>query len=394
MMEGSSEGRENEKCSAFDLNEEASSEENNKDTTEARDEPISADEEENEKRKSDQSTTSANDQRRGTVRQYVRSKMPRLRWTPDLHLSFLHAIERLGGQEKATPKLVLQLMNVRGLSIAHVKSHLQMYRSKKLDETGQVLSQTYRPVQEVSRISEILNQSTSFHQQFKMGNGGIFLTSTSNDNSLVQDLLQPSFSPSPSYTKSKDSRHQQWYFNQQSFRRPSSIISNDVTAPSTTFQIQGRSTAPNQIQDTNIRIAPIRPSQFIEEKRWPPLEMINNQWKVRTTPANINCTTSSIAQQFGTNMPASVGTAALSVGNNINMRQCLSNSHDTGHNSNSFQPEFESPFRIQLKQENLWKDKDLLPDLQLRLSRREGNEDDQITHYKSTNEISTKLSLS
>ncbi|KAL5199430.1 hypothetical protein ABZP36_020633 [Zizania latifolia] len=72
-----------------------------------------------------------------TVRQYNRSKMPRLRWTPDLHMAFVHAVERLGGQERATPKLVLQMMNVRGLSIAHVKSHLQMYRSKKLDhESG------------------------------------------------------------------------------------------------------------------------------------------------------------------------------------------------------------------------------------------------------------------
>lgn len=35
----------------------------------------------------------------GSVRQYIRSKMPRLRWTPDLHLCFVHAVERLGGQD-------------------------------------------------------------------------------------------------------------------------------------------------------------------------------------------------------------------------------------------------------------------------------------------------------
>ncbi|KAA3463746.1 putative transcription factor RL9 [Gossypium australe] len=88
---------------------------------------------------SSNSTVEEND-KKPSVRPYVRSKMPRLRWTPDLHLRFVHAVERLGGQDRATPKLVLQMMNIKGLSIAHVKSHLQMYRSKKIDDPRQVIS--------------------------------------------------------------------------------------------------------------------------------------------------------------------------------------------------------------------------------------------------------------
>ncbi|GMN36353.1 hypothetical protein TIFTF001_005953 [Ficus carica] len=43
------------------------------------------------------------------VRPYVRSKMPRLRWTPDLHRCFVHAVERLGGEDSTSLSLSLSL---------------------------------------------------------------------------------------------------------------------------------------------------------------------------------------------------------------------------------------------------------------------------------------------
>ncbi|KAK7368392.1 hypothetical protein VNO80_10417 [Phaseolus coccineus] len=56
---------------------------------------------------------------------------PRLKWTPELHQRFTEAINQLGGAEKATPKSLMRVMGIPGLTLYHLKSHLQKYRLGK-----------------------------------------------------------------------------------------------------------------------------------------------------------------------------------------------------------------------------------------------------------------------
>ncbi|KAL8533805.1 hypothetical protein ACS0TY_009995 [Phlomoides rotata] len=73
---------------------------------------------------------------------------PRLKWTPELHQRFIQAVNQLGGGEKATPKSLMRVMGIHGLTLYHLKSHLQYFLLQKYRLGRSQQTQNYNNKQE------------------------------------------------------------------------------------------------------------------------------------------------------------------------------------------------------------------------------------------------------
>ncbi|XP_017221916.1 two-component response regulator ORR24 isoform X2 [Daucus carota subsp. sativus] len=281
--------------------------------------------------------------KKGSVRRYVRSKLPRLRWTPELHRSFVHAIERLGGQERATPKLVLQIMNVRGLNIAHVKSHLQMFRSKKLDDFGQVLSaQTSKTMGGRYYVPNAYGQRLNPLHHFIIKNSDID-TRKSDIHRRLQSLMK-NHSQSASNTITQSLRNHAGLTS----KYPTNVsLESDVKRLSRSFMCQS-------FQEKQYTL-----SRYIENN--------SNKW------------TSGNFTDDHKRVEAPV----------------IATAHSPHRNCGLQYPSFNTQrvFETRLENHETLKPTESLPDLQLKLSQNVGIEDQKI-HLNKIPEINTALSLS
>ncbi|GAB2280265.1 hypothetical protein Dimus_014907 [Dionaea muscipula] len=102
---------------------------------------------------------------------------PRLKWTPELHQRFVEAINQLGGADKATPKSLMRVMGIPGLTLYHLKSHLQKFRLGKNQQLENCTTDFKQDDEEEtpSRPDVFSDQGTSDASESNQMNGSLHL---------------------------------------------------------------------------------------------------------------------------------------------------------------------------------------------------------------------------
>ncbi|KAL9175668.1 hypothetical protein ABFS82_02G126300 [Erythranthe guttata] len=94
-----------------------------------------------------------------------KNKKTRVKWTRELHDKFTRCVELLGGSKNATPKGILNLMKCDGLTIFHVKSHLQKYRvAQVISEARKADAMQHVDTKRSVQIEEALRQQRDFQK--------------------------------------------------------------------------------------------------------------------------------------------------------------------------------------------------------------------------------------
>lgn len=125
------------------------------------------------------------------------------------------------------------------------------------------------------------------------------------------------------------------------------------------FHTQNRPSTsnPNHVLEAIAQNRPTRPSRFLEEKKWPPRELIGNPWREKT---RTNAASQSLVHQICTT-PRSVGATLTyskkpsewSPANEERLGQFQSHLHYPKIISSISTPQIEPPFRLEVTSRNL-----------------------------------------